>query len=158
MHRRRGQRPVCGGASGASQSWWKELRCFVARSVAEGQATLLGKTAVKEPWTPNAPSTTKQSMCFCDLQLAMTRCFFFCDAQKGVLCYERGKRWGCGLRSVDACTWMVWSLTEGLQLMLSVTSCMDQRVAVPKCLWQMPVALQSEAAPRFVKWVQTKRT
>ena len=36
--------------------------------------------------------------------------------------------------------------------------CMDQRVAPPKCLWQMPVALQSEAAPRFRQWVQTRRT
>ena len=43
------------------------------------------------------------------------------------------------------------SSTEGRQLMASYAlfHCMDQRVAPPKCLWQMPVALQSEAAPRF---------
>ena len=35
---------------------------------------------------------------------------------------------------------------------------MERRVAPPNCLWQMPVALQSEAAPRFGQWVQTRPT
>ena len=39
------------------------------------------------------------------------------------------------------------SSTEGRQL--SFIAWPDQRVAPPKCLWQMPVAFQLEAAPRF---------
>ena len=154
MHRRRGQRPVCGGASGASQSWRKDLRCFVARTVAEGQATLLGKATVKGPWTPNAALTTKQSMRFYSSTREWPR-VFFCAAQKGVVCCERRNwRWGCGC-SVDACG---GSIVDCRTTAYALFHCMDQRVAPPKCLWQMPVALQSEAAPRFGQWVQTRRT
>ena len=124
----------------------KQLRCFVARAVVEGQATLLGKAAVKEPWTPNAALTTKRSMRFCSSP-GMTRSFFFVPLKKEWSATNEGKRWGCGC-SVDACGGSIINWIRKTTA-YALFHCMDQRVAPPKCLWQMPVALQSEAAPRL---------
>ena len=83
-----------------------------------------------------------------------TRSFFFCGAEKESSATCEGKRWGCGC-SVDACG---GSIVDWRTTAYALFHCMDQRVAPPKCLWQMLVALQSEAAPRFGQWVQTRRT
>ena len=79
---------------------------------------------------------------------------FLCAAQKDSFATSEGKRWGYGC-SVDACGGSIvdWSTTA-----YALFHCMDQRVAPPKCLRQMPVVLRSEAAPRFGQWVLTRRT
>ena len=88
MHRRRGQRPVCGGAS---QSWRKELRNFVAQAVAEDQATFLGKAAMKEPWTQNAGLTKKRSMRFgsSTREWPGVSFFFLCRSERSGLLHTK---------------------------------------------------------------------
>ena len=110
MHRRRGQRPICGGA---------ELR----NRVAEGASLLrcssccgrpghpLGKAAVKEPWTPNAALTTKQPMRFGSSTREWPGSFlFFCAAQKVVVCYVRRKT-----TRVWLLCWHVWRVDRRLK-------------------------------------------
>ena len=66
-------------------------RSFVTRAVAEGQATLLGKAAVKKPWTPNAALTTKQSMRFCSSTREWLGVSFFFVPLKKESSATRGK-------------------------------------------------------------------
>ena len=141
MHRRRGQRPVCGGAS---QSWRKELRNFVAQAVAEDQATLLGKAAMKEPWTQNAGLTKKRSMRFGSSTREWPGVSFVVPLRKKWSATYEGKRCGYGC-SVDTCG----GSTVDWRTAYALFHCMDRWVAPPKHLWQMPAALQLEAARQF---------
>ena len=68
-------------AEGASS-----LRCS-SRCGTPCHGTLLGKAAVKEPWTPNAALTTKRSMRFGSSTREWPGVSFFRAAQKGVVCY-----------------------------------------------------------------------
>ena len=110
MHRRRGQLPASLWRSGAPQSWRKELRRFVARAVADGQATLLGKAAVKEPLTPNAALTTKRSMRFGISTRESPGVSFLRASQKGVVCYVRMTT----IRVWQLC-WRVWRVDRRLK-------------------------------------------
>ena len=85
---------------------WKELRCFVA-SLLELLRKARPPFWEKQRWRIQSPELRMQ------LLLQNDQCafaappgddqeFLFCAAQKGVVCYERSKRWGCGC-SVDAC-------------------------------------------------------
>ena len=145
---------------GASQSRWrKELRRFVARVVAERQAT--APFWEKQRW--RSPELRMQLLLQND-QCALAappgndqEFLFLCvPLKKEWSATYEGERWGCGC-SVDACG---GSIVDWRTAAYALFLCMDQRpkVAPPKCLWQMPVALQSEAAPRFGQWVQTGRT
>ena len=101
----------------------------------------------------NAALTTKRSMRFG----SSTRewpgfSFFVCRSKRSGLLRTKDEGVAALLMRVEGLIVDWWTAAYALFL------CMDQRVAPPKCLWQMPVALQSEAAPRFGQWVQTGRT
>ena len=136
-------------AEGAS--WSSSLRCS-SRCGTPGHGTLLGKAAVKQPWTPNAALNTKTINAFWQLHPGMTRSFFFCAAQKGVVCYVRRRT----MRVWLLC-WRVWRVDRRLKdgslcsLSLHGSEGRSSKVLVP-------AALQSEAAPRFEPWVSADRT
>ena len=71
-----------------------------------------GKAAVKEPWTPNAALTTKRSMRFGSSarEWPGVSFFFFCTAQKGVVCYVQRKT----IRVWLLC-WRVWRVDRRLK-------------------------------------------
>ena len=102
------------------------------------QATLFETPAVKDPWTPNAASTTNRSTRCGSSNPELSRQVFMC-CSKGVFWYVRRKRWWCGC-SVWACGGLIvdWRTTYALSL--------GERVSPQKCLWQLPVALQPEGS------------
>ena len=93
------------------------LRCS-SRYGTPGHGNLLGKAAVKEPWTPNAALTTKRSMRFGSSTREWPGVSFFCAAQKGVARLLRTKENDVGvaalLTRVEG-----RSSTEGRQFMQS---------------------------------------
>ena len=84
-------------------------------------------------------------MRFCSSTREWPGVSFFVPLKKESSATSEGKSWGCGC-SVDACG---GSIVDWRTTAYALFHCMDQRFVTPKCLWQMPAALQSEAAPRF---------
>ena len=140
MHRRRRQRPVCGGAERSGRG----RRSFVASLLELLQKARLPfweKQLWRSPelrmqlllqnnqWALAAPPGNDQEFLFLPLK------------KEGSATYE-GKRLGCGC-SVDACG---GSIVDWRTSAYASFRSMGQRVASPECLRQMPLALQSEAA------------
>ena len=154
MHRRRGQRPVCGGACGASQSWRKELRYS---SCCGRPGHPFRKSSGEEALNSECSSYYKTINALLQLHPGMTRSFFFlCAAQKGVVCYK-GEGKDEGVAALLACGGSIVDWRTTRQLALSFIAWIRGSL-LQKCLWQMPVALQSDATPRLGQWVQTRRT
>ena len=155
-HGRRGQRPVCGGAELRNRGGRSFVAGFVARVVAERQATapFWEKQRWRSPELRMQLLPTKRSMRFGSSTREWPGVSFFVPLKKEWSATYEGERRGCGC-SVDACG---GSIVDWRTAAFALFLCMDQRVNPPKCLWQMPVALQSEAAPRFGQWVRTGRT
>ena len=145
------------GAELRNRGWW----CFVA-SLLESLRNArprhpFGKSSGEGALNSECSSYYKTINALWLLHPGMTRSFFLCvPLKKEWSATYEGERRRCGC-SVDACGGSIvdWR-TAARALFLR----MDQprRVAPPKSLWQMPVALQSEAAPRFGQWGQTGRT
>ena len=155
MHGRRGQRPVCGGAELRNRGGRSFVASFLESSRNARPRHPFGKSSGEGALNFECSSYYKTINALWQLHPGMTRSFFFfVPLKKEWSATHEGERWGCGC-SVDGCG---GSIVDWRTAAYALFLCMDQRVAPPKCLWQMPVALQSEAAPRFGQWVQTGRT
>ena len=89
---------------------------YSSRCGTPGHGTLLGKAAVKKPWTPNAALTTKRSMRFGSSTWEWPGVFFLCRSKRSGLLRTKENDEGVAalLARVEG-----RSLTEGRQLMLS---------------------------------------